>query len=529
MVDDWISSTSQRAAAWYGDASEKINSVDTTAAYQTAIFMLCLYQVFGYIYNLYFHPCAKYPGPLLMRMSILPNLWYAWRGTKHLKADELHRKYGQIVRMEPGFLSIISPNSVQALYGSGSQFEKGTFYARGPKETQVLTNVATAIDKKVHGRKRRIMSHAFSEAALRSYEKTELDKIRLFCRQISDPSTFDGPYKNMSRWSSYLTYDIMGVLTFGHEYNMLTSDEDHFIQPLIDTFQHSQVVLGIVPWVERWGLAPLLFVNILLAVRRFRQYVDRQVDYRISEEKAGRGDEDIFKLLLNFKDKNTGEAMGFKELSDEAVVLIIAASDTTGTALTGLFFYLARYPECYAKLKAEIRCTFSSVEEIVTGKKLLGCKYLRACVEEALRMSPGVPGFLIRESPVDATIDGHFVPAGTQIGVPGWTKHRDPDVFPDPRVFKPERWLEAESVPGQMDRLRSASFPFSYGPRACIGKNLAYNTIYLTIARVAWLFEMESRERLPLEFHVKDHFAAGEKNGPFLKFVLRDGLKSVSG
>lgn len=75
---------------------------------------------------------------------------------------------------------------------------------------------------------------------------------------------------------------------------------------------------------ERWGLAPLLFFNILLDVKRFRNYVDNQVEHRVKVEKAGQGPNDIFKLLLNHVDKNTGEHMDFKELSDEAVVLIIA-------------------------------------------------------------------------------------------------------------------------------------------------------------------------------------------------------------
>ena len=147
----------------------------------------------------------------------------------------------------------------------------------------------------------------------------------------------------------------------------------------------------------------------------------------------------------------------------------------------------------------------------------MGCRYLRACVEEALRMAPGVPGYLVRESGRDGVIDGHIIPARANVGVPGWTKHRDPAVFPEPQVFKPQRWLTDSDE--ELRRLRSAHFPFSYGPRACIGKNLAYNTIYLTMARIAFLFEIESREPLPLEFHVKDHFAAGSKNGPFLKFT----------
>ena len=110
--------------------------------------------------------------------------------------------------------------------------------------TKTLKNIASTTDKVVHARKRRIISHAMSEAALRSYEPTIIEKIELFCKQIQNPDTFDGPYKNMSRWFSYLTYDIMGTLTFSQSYDMLTKDDVHYIQPLIDSYQHSQVIVS---------------------------------------------------------------------------------------------------------------------------------------------------------------------------------------------------------------------------------------------------------------------------------------------
>lgn len=142
---------------------------------------------------------------------------------------------------------------------------------------------------------------------------------------------------------------------------------------------------------------------------------------------------------------------------------------------------------------------------------------MRACVDEALRMSPGVPGYLTREAPEGGTIDGYYMPPAAQVGVPTWTVHRDPDVYPDPQIFKPERWMVDSEE--QIQKLRSCWYPFSTGTRGCIGKNMAYHSIYLTVARLAYSFEIKSRDPLPLEFHVKDHFAAGEKNGPFLKFI----------
>ncbi|BCS28412.1 cytochrome P450 [Aspergillus puulaauensis] len=502
-------------------ATEHWQQTSTRTIAQWATTLLLLRLSWLVIYRLYFHPLAKYPGPLLWRTSIIPSLYYAWTGDRHLVVDKLHKKYGKALRMEPNLVSICTANAIKTMYGPGTKFEKAMFYTRGPKEKQLLLNLASTTDKTVHARKRRIISHAMSEAAIRSYEPTILNKIQLFCKNLSDPSTFGGSYKNMSRWFSYLTYDIMGQLTFSQSYDMLTKDDHHFIQPLIDSYQHSQVILGTEPKLDQWGLAPLFLLKIMAENKKFRQYVDNQVNNRIALEKAGRGPPDIFKLLLEHKDKETGESMGFKELSDEAVVLIIAASDTTGTALSGLFFYLARYPECYDKLKEEIRSQFSSLEEIVGGPKLLGCKYMGACVEEALRMSPGVPGFLTREAPQGASIDGYYFAPHVQVAIPTWTMHRNPDVYPEPQIFKPERWMVDSDVERQ--KLRSSYYPFSMGTRGCIGKNMAYHTIYLTIARLVYQFEIESREALPLEFHVKDHFAAGSKDGPYLKFTRRTG------
>ncbi|KAL6235273.1 cytochrome P450 [Aspergillus navahoensis] len=504
------------ARQWVARVIEQLCKVSSVNTLKWVASLLVIRFIVVVVYRLFFHPLSKYPGPFFWRISILPSLYCAWTGDRHLVVDKLHKKYGKVLRMEPNLVSICTPNAIKTMYGPGTRFEKAMFYTRGPKEKQLL----------VYHRQNRARTKATHHLAcdergsIRSYEPTIIDKIQLFCKQLSDPNTFGGPYKNMSRWFSYLTYDIMGQLTFSQSYDMLTKDDHHFTQPLIDSYQHSQVILGTEPRLDQWGLAPLLLLQIMAENKKFRKYVDDQVNHRIALEKAGQGPPDIFKLLLEHKDKETGESMGFKELSDEAVVLIIAASDTTGTALSGLYFYLARYPECYAKLSQEIRSKFKHIDEIIGGPKLQSCKYMRACVEEALRMSPGVPGFLTREAPGGASIDGYYFAPNVQVAVPTWTMHRNPEVYPDPQVFKPERWMVETDE--ELRRLRSSYYPFSMGTRGCIGKNMAYHTIYLTVARLVFLFEIESRDELPLEFHVKDHFAAGNKVGPFLKFTPRN-------
>ena len=106
------------------------------------------------------------------------------------------------------------------------------------------------------------------------------------------------------------------------------------------------------------------------------------------------------------------------ELWGESNLLIIAGSDTTSTALSGALFYLAYNPAALQKVCKEVREAFYDVEEIVTGSKLSGCCFLRACIDETMRMTPPVAGALPRQILTGGIdIDGLHIPAGVDVGV----------------------------------------------------------------------------------------------------------------
>ena len=135
------------------------------------------------------------------------------------------------------------------------------------------------------------------------------------------------------------------------------------------------------------------------------------------------------------------------------------------------------------------------MEDIQWGTTLSGCTYLRACIDEAMRLTPAVGGVLPRVVLAPgAIIAGETLPAGTSIGVPAYALHRLPENFPDPLAFRPERWIASkEEGVSEMDvrKAKEAFFPFSIGPRACLGKHLAYVEMTLAVARVLWLYDME--------------------------------------
>ena len=238
---------------------------------------------------------------------------------------------------------------------------------------------------------------------------------------------------------------------------------------------------------------------------------------------------------------------------------IIAGSDTTSTAMSATLFYLVRNPEALAKAADEVRRTFSDVEEIAQGAALNSCAYLRACIDEAMRMSPSVGGIAPREVLSGGmTVDGEPIPEGTVLGVPHYTIHHNSSYYPRPFSYVPERWLvggeRKEAQPtGYSDKTaatttttvsdrdvslaQSAFCPFSIGPRGCIGKGLAYAEMMTALARTLYLYDLRRAVGIPDpaeghpdrewgrhrvdEFQLIDQFTS-LKDGPMVEFRRRD-------
>lgn len=236
-------------------------------------------------------------------------------------------------------------------------------------------------------------------------------------------------------------------------------------------------------------------------VKHFNEFIHNTTTSRIKlhKEQAGKPDseqrQDMFHFLCEARDPDTGlPAHDEDELRGEAGVLIIAGSDTTAVSLSGLFFYLTGDPRRCQKLENEILATFESAEDVVYGPKLLGCTYLKACIDEALRLAPGGPCESPREVlPGGIRIKGEYYPPGTIVGSVPWVNSRNEEVWGDAGLFRPERWLidEANGVTAEsVSRQRASFHPFLSGPGSCVGKNVAMAEIMITVARTLHRLEV---------------------------------------
>lgn len=159
------------------------------------------------------------------------------------------------------------------------------------------------------------------------------------------------------------------------------------------------------------------------------------------------------------------------------------------------------------------------------GGQLSSCRYLRACIDEAMRLAPPVGSVLWREvQDAGLNVDGHFIPCGSSLGTAIYTLHHNPDLYPRPFDYVPERWLE-NIVPGS----QAAFNPFSIGPRSCVAKGVALQELQLAMATVLARFNFERVGPEEKELCLSEHITSS-KDGPVLRFKrLRSANHANSG
>ncbi|KAK0466888.1 cytochrome P450 monooxygenase [Desarmillaria tabescens] len=435
----------------------------------------------------------------------------AWLGYvayhEHLSevVHDLHRKYGPFVRIAPNHISVALSDAHPLVYGHGNGALKSSFYDVFASTSRSLFDIR---DRQAHTRKRKIISHAFSQKSVLEFEP----HVRSYISQLLGQwdKLYDKALKGMSGeegegwtgrdgrmwldclpWANYLTFDIIGDLVFGAPFGMITAAKDFALVPkdqhavlssygkvgaeystkeieAIKTLGGSQPFVATAgplpgwwrplvkytPWLWQAGkdFDAMIGMAMVAVSKRLEVPTDRN---------------DLLSKLLAGNDED-GNPMGREELTAEALTLLIAGSDTTANSTCAIVYHLARTQSVQEKLQKELDEHLGS--DVAIAEQAKNLPYLQAVINEGLRLYPAVAMGLPRVAPEGGMmILGNYFPAGTIVSVPTYTIHRDPAVFGDDvEEFRPERWFERDSA-----SMSKAFNPFSVGPRACIGRNLA--------------------------------------------------------
>ncbi|RDA94354.1 hypothetical protein CP533_3784 [Ophiocordyceps camponoti-saundersi (nom. inval.)] len=448
------------------------------------------------IYNLFLHPLAHVPGPFWTRASGIPSWYYAISGKRHIWLWQQFQIYGNKIRPEPNTVLFCDPDAYADIYGAKSNVRRSHFYLAFRSKLSDKTTLTT-IDVAEHAKKRRLLSMCLTDNMVRaasSFVVKHVDRWNQLLEEEGDKVGGWSASVDFSHKVDALVLDVIGDLSLGRSFDIKEPGANPLKEVPHCLAAYLRFSYSLVLWLKPRGLDRAIKLITPPAVQKYHNFVVNSVTDRLAlhKEQVDKPEserrQDVFYFLCDAKDPDTGSpAYTEGELRGESSLLIIAGFDTTSISLSGIFFYLTGDQRRYKKLVDEILTTFESREDIVYGPKLLGCQYLKACVDEGMRLTPSGTSELPREVlPGGIQIKGEHYPAGTIVGTVPWADSRNQDVFGDAHVFRPERWIVDEATGVTKDdvsRIRANFHPFLSGPGSCIGKNLALAEIYITVAR----------------------------------------------
>jgi len=280
---------------------------------------------------------------------------------------------------------------------------------------------------------------------------------------------------DFARLAGYFTLDVLTQIAFGQALGFLVKDED--------LYDYHKSSAAFYPVMELGSNHPtvLAFLNSRLMSGAAPKPTDRigfgaivGVAQKAIAERFGPDAKKVDDMLGSFMNHGLTQ----QQCEVESLLQILAGADSTATALRTTFLYILTSPPTYSKLREEINSAMdagNANHPVIKDKQAKAMPYLQACIHEGLRMFMPLHGLAgrVSPSPDGATINGVFIPPGTEVGVSTYGMNHRKDVYgPDADTFHPERWIEND--PETIKRLeRYNELVFGTGRSSCLGKGIA--------------------------------------------------------
>ena len=349
-------------------------------------------------------------------------------------------------------------------------------------------SIVATIDHDVHRRRRNAYDKYFSKQSIRNYTdviQAAIDKMCVKMREISK----SGTPVNLLHVYSAMTTDVVTGYCFPESYGLLD-------EPDCGTDLHNMLA-ATVENVHMIKFFPFLFPLMLMLPQqvaaflipgmahtfRWQQKWEQQINEintRTDDGKPRGGKPSIFRTVLDsdlpVHDKSASRLM------QDAQTLVAGGSVTTTAALSIATYYILSDKHVFKTLTDELTEAIPEPTHPLSLTALEQLEYLTAIIQETLRINSGIMHRLQRISPDEPLhYNDMIIPAGTPVSMSGFHMHYNPETFPEPYLFKPERWLPIET---EGRRLQKYLVAFAKGSRACLGTNLAYAELYMTLAAV---------------------------------------------
>ncbi|KAF5558637.1 pisatin demethylase (cytochrome P450) [Fusarium mexicanum] len=423
------------------------------------------------------------PGPARAGWSSWWQCQGALSGRYHEHLKNAADQFGPLVRIGPNELLSTDPLVLRNMSAVRSTYTKGDFYSSG-RIVPGVDNVVSERDEAKHKFMRAKMAPGYSYKENEGFgfeagiDRQLLNFISLIDQKYLSTTSESRPL-DLAEKTQFFALDVIGDVSFGEPFGYLTKDEDLFQYNEINASSLPVMnMASVYPWlgkvVHRWPLSLLLpREQDQVGFGRLMGFARHFVRKRLAEGITTR--KDMMQMHIS-------NGMNEEELIQQAFISIIAGSNTTAHALRMIILSLITNPKAYRSLVAEIRKVASSVSIPISWAQTQTLPYLQAVIREGLRMWPPVAGLGFKQVPPEGdTINGFFVPGGTQVGQGFYAVGRSRLVWGDDAdVFRPERWLLADE-----DRLRdmiaALDTHFGHGKYSCLGKSIALMEVHKAV------------------------------------------------
>ncbi|KAJ5435127.1 Cytochrome P450 [Penicillium cf. griseofulvum] len=422
----------------------------------TSIFVsLSIGALITLIYRHWFHPLSQFPGPPLAGVS---GLWQVWQdmicSNFPRSVTELHRKYSRILKVNSDYL------------------KDPTFY----EQMGIPDALGTICDPLKHRILRRRQAVNQMAGVIQTTIKNACDLItenfdaQSFFRAIAGDivsTHYFGENMNLIDRPEYAHKLWGGIDTIVGQmwYSMFPAhpkDKTHTESPRVIHIPYLASILAKLPStvlkISLPGLAGLIEVCMRQSEKAFERNKIRSTSFETDNAT-------FFDLLTTPSLGQQPVHLSQNDLVNHGLNLVGAGVDTVSLTMTVALYHILSSPEIKRQVYSETREATPFIRDKLDSQRVRTLPYLGAVIKETLRMYPPVPGRMPRVVPPQGeSYNGNFIPGGTIVSVSPYTIHRDPKLFSEPNVFKPERWLGDNTL-----ELERALIPFSTGSRMCPG------------------------------------------------------------
>jgi cytochrome P450 len=330
-------------------------------------------------------------------------------------------------------------------------------------------------DEPKHSHMRQLMQPCFSRERIDAMGKL----MRLVVEEHLEHNWCSGKTIDTAREFAHMSLAIATRILFGKD---LSGQTDTIQKALTACQRYVEGRVRLWPFIpEHWPLpVNVRYRNAVSALDHIAMGLIR--DRRNSTDHH----DDLLATLINGRGED-GELLSDQQIRDEVVTMLLAGHETTANALTWTFYLLSQHPEAERQLHAEVDSLYGScVFDCSVATQL---PFTAAIVSESMRLYPPVWRIGRRAICPDSLPSGVNLPGGSELIILISVVHRDPDLFSEPDLFRPERFL------GAAQKSRFSFFPFGGGPRTCIGEEFARLEAVILLATVGARYRLSRRSR----------------------------------